>query len=72
MQHRWTVLGFFFRLSFGIFLVLFGAHIVAQMSVPPKKLASPVPVNTDPTDRYCRRWLEVVSSYNECQSRKQQ
>lgn len=67
MRHRWTISGFFLRLSLGVFLALFGAHIVAQMSVPPKKLASPVPVNTDPTDWHCRRWLEVVSSYNECQ-----
>ena len=69
LRHRWTISGFFLRLSLGVFLALFGAHIVAQMSVPPKKLASPVPINTDPTDRYCRQWLKQypVGLYDGCQ-----
>lgn len=72
MRHRWTISEFFLLLALLLLLAVLCAHVTLQMSVPPKKLVSSVPINTDPTDRYCRRWLEVVSSYNECQSRKQQ
>ena len=67
LRYRWTVSGFFSWLFFVVFLVFFGAYISSRVSVLPREPKSLVPVNTDPTDRYCRRWLDVVYSYNECQ-----
>ncbi len=67
MRHRWTVSECLLWFVLSLLLAAFFAHVISRMSVSPRELVSLVPVNTDPMDRYCRRWLDVVYSYNECQ-----
>ena len=69
MRHRWTISEFFLLLALLLLLAVLCVHVTLQISVPPKKLVSSVPINTDPTDPSCWQWSAQYphDSYDGCQ-----